>query len=327
MKHLTAVATLLGGLVSAQAAQASTILDRELARPEGRRHYIVVQPAALDSGKRPLVILLHGHGASAAMMVGLKSFAWLKMDEWTRLAEREKILLIAPDGEKGGDGKQAWNDCRGDATTNAVTDDVGFISALIDVAIADFHADPDRIYIFGSSNGGAMAYRLGIEIAPRLAGIGVQSATMPAKSRCANPTVPLPVFVTHGTDDRIVPYAGGEIGHWTLRGRGTGLGVEESVAIWRTLAGLPDTPTVYRFPQLQAADKTAATRFLWGSAGAGPQVELLRIDGGGHVHTSKTGDMPWLLRKLLGEMNHDVDTAEEAWSFFKDKRVAGTRHQ
>jgi hypothetical protein len=24
-------------------------------------------------------------------------------------------------------------------------------------------------------------------------------------------------------------------------------------------------------------------------------------------------------------MNHDVDTAEEAWNFFKDKRVTATR--
>jgi polyhydroxybutyrate depolymerase len=321
MKHVLALAILLGGFVSTQVVQAAAILDREMARPEGRRHYIVVQPQGIDADKRPVVILLHGHGASAAMTVGLKSFAGLKTDEWVRLAEREKVLLIAPDGEKGADDRRAWNDCRGDATTNAVSDDVGFISALIDVAIADFHADPDRIYVFGSSNGGAMAYRLGIEIAPRLAAIGVQSATMPAKSRCAQPTIPLPVFVTHGTSDRIVPYAGGEIGHWTLHGRGTGLGVDESVAIWRKLARLPDTPTVYRFPHLQAADQTAATRVVWGSDGAQAQMELLRIDGGGHVHSSKTGDLPWLLRKLLGEMNHDVDSAEEAWSFFKGKRV------
>jgi polyhydroxybutyrate depolymerase len=35
--------------------------------------------------------------------------------------------------------------------------------------------------------------------------------------------------------------------------------------------------------------------------------------------------LPWILRKLVGNMNHDVDTAEEAWSFFKDKRVTGVR--
>src|SRR5881398_298912 len=66
-------------------------------------------------------------------------------------AEREKVLLIAPEGTKGSDGKAAWNDCRTDAPTNATSDDVGFISALIDIATADLHADPERIYVFGSS--------------------------------------------------------------------------------------------------------------------------------------------------------------------------------
>jgi polyhydroxybutyrate depolymerase len=320
MKIGTATAAIVGGLACAQVAQGAAIIDRELARPEGRRHYIVMQPEAPDAGKRPVVILLHGHGASAAMMIGQKAFVGLRTDEWARLAEKENILLIAPDGVKGSDGKQAWNDCRADATTNAETDDVGFISALIDVAIADYRADPQRIYVFGSSNGGAMAYRLAIELAPRLAAIGVQSATMPARSRCRQPTHALPVFMVHGTGDKITPYAGGEIGHWLLRGRGTGLSVEESAAIWRKLANLPDTPAVYRFPQ--TSDKTAATRFVWGGEAAQAQVELLRIDGGGHVYSSKTNDMPWLLRKLLGDMNHDVDTAEEAWSFFKDKRAA-----
>jgi polyhydroxybutyrate depolymerase len=53
------------------------------------------------------------------------------------------------------------------------------------------------------------------------------------------------------------------------------------------------------------------------------QVEFMRIDGGGHVQPSKTEELPWILRKLVGNMNHDVDTAEEAWNFFKDKRAAG----
>jgi polyhydroxybutyrate depolymerase len=36
-------------------------------------------------------------------------------------------------------------------------------------------------------------------------------------------------------------------------------------------------------------------------------------------------ELPWLLRKLVGDMNHDVDTAEEAWSFFRMKRNTGQR--
>jgi polyhydroxybutyrate depolymerase len=310
---------------TAGVAQASTIVDYSLLRPEGRRRYIVVEPDRLARSSRPTVILLHGHGASAAFMVGLDSFATYKAQDWIRLAERERVMLIAPDGIKGSDGKQAWNDCRADAGSNASSDDVGFLAALIDTAVNELGADPERIYVYGSANGGGMAYRLGIELGPRLAAIGVQSALMPMQSRCKPPTHPIPVFVTHGTADPIAPYNGGKVGHWLLRDRGSGVSADESVAVWRRLAGLPESPMSFRLPHLQSSDPTSATRYVWGSDPAKVQVEFMRIDGGGHTASSKVEELPWILRKLVGNMNHDVDTAEEAWNFFKDKRAAGAR--
>jgi polyhydroxybutyrate depolymerase len=147
---------------------------------------------------------------------------------------------------------------------------------------------------------------------------------MAVKTTCPAPVHPLPVFIEHGTADTIVPYAGGQVGNWFLRGRGTTLGTERTVAIWRQLAGLPDTPAVYRFPHLHPDDPTSATRYVWGTDPARVQVEFLKIEGGGHVEADRNNALPWLLRKLAGEMNHDVDTADEAWSFFKTKHKAAT---
>jgi polyhydroxybutyrate depolymerase len=307
------------------AAQASTIVDYTLLRPEGRRHYLVVEPDRLARSNRPTVILLHGHGTSAAFMVGLASFGTYTAQDWIRLAERERVMLIAPDGIKGSDGKQAWNDCRADASTNASSDDVGFLAALIDTAVNELGADRERIYVFGSSNGGGMAYRLGIELGPKLAAIGVQSALMPMASRCKPPAYPISMFLAHGTADAIAPYNGGKVGHWLQRGRGSGISADESVAVWRRNAGLPEAPVSFRLPHLQSSDPTSATRYVWGSDPARVQVEFMRIDGGGHTHASKSEELPWILRKLVGNMNHDVDTAEEAWNFFKDKRTTGAR--
>lgn len=313
----------LGAVLGAPASASITV--HALARPEGPRHYIVAEPAGLPKTGRPLVILLHGHGASAAMMVGLDAFAGYKSQDWIKLAEREKFLLIAPDGVVASDGKRAWNDCRGDATTNAATDDVGFLSALIKAAVAQWGADPDRIYVFGGSNGGGMAYRAGIELAPQLAAIGVVNALMPVQSACKAPSQPLPVFISHGTADRIAPYAGGKVDHWLVHGRGSGISAEASAAIWRKLGGLPEAATVYRFPHLHPDDPTSAMRYLWGADPAGMQVEFVRIEGGGHAPSSTDEELPWLLRTLVGNMNHDVNTADEAWRFFKDKRNAGKR--
>jgi polyhydroxybutyrate depolymerase len=307
-------------LVATTAAHATDYGVRTLARPEGERRYLVLDPGTADTSvKRPVVILLHGHGEEAAAVLGRASFGGYTPRDWATLAEREHLLLIAPEGAKGSDGKVAWNDCRGDATTNATTDDVGFIGALIDKAVADLEVDPHRVYVFGFSNGGGMAYRLGIELAPRLAAIGVQSALMPARSRCAAPTRPVSVFVLHGTGDPIAPYGGGEVGNWLTRGRGSGLGAEATVAAWRQVDGLSGAPATFRFPHLRTDDPTTATRMVWGGDPSGVQVEFLRIDGGGHINASKDEELPWLLKKILGPMNHDVDTADEAWRFFRTK--------
>jgi polyhydroxybutyrate depolymerase len=304
-------------------AFAVTISDHTLARPEGPRHYIALEAEGTPKAKRPVLILLHGHGASAAVMVGLASLGGYKTEAWSALAARENILLLAPDGVTASDGKRAWNDCRSDAPTNTTVDDVGFVAALIDTAIAQFGADPERVYVYGVSHGGAMAYRVGIELGPRLAAIGVQSGLMAAQNSCPAPSVPLSVFIEHGTADEIVPYAGGKAGSWFLKGRGTTVGAEQSVAFWRKLGGLPETPVTYRLPHLRKDDPTSATRYVWGNDPAGVQVEFLRIDGGGHVEATKSGTLPWLLRKLVGEMNHDLETAEDAWSFLKTKRNPG----
>lgn len=228
------------------------------------------------SAKRPVVILLPGHGEEAAVVLGRASFGGYASRDWATLAEREHLLLIAPEGVKGSDGKVAWNDCRGDATTNATTDERRLHRRADRQGRGGFQGRSASHLRVGYSNGGGMAYRLGIELAPRLAAIGVQSALMPARSRCAAPARPVSVFILHGTADPIAPYAGGDVGNWLTRGRGSGLSAEATVAAWRNV-------------------------------------------NGGHMHASKDEELPWLLKTILGPMNHDVDTAGEAWRFFRTK--------
>ena len=289
-------------------------LEFDLARPEGKRHVVMMQPDSAGADPLPVVILLHGRGGSADLMLGRASQSGYRMDDWAQLARRERLLLLAPDGSNGNDGKPGWNDCRASLATNPRTDDVGFISALIDQAIRVHHADPARIYVFGASNGGFLTFRLAAELGPRLAAIGVQGALMAGKSLCPPPTHALPLLVVHGTQDGVIPYGGPIAG-------GGAMGVGRTVAIWRKLAGLPDTPVTtplaHRFP----SDPTSATRYVWGADPASLQVELVKVEGGGHTMPSLGEDMsPWLKRSL-GEMNRDLDTAAEAWAFFKDKRA------
>lgn len=298
---------------------AATITSETIVRPEGIRGYLLAQPTQAHTGKLPLVIVLHGNGASVSMTFGKE-----KINDpaaaWLDLVDREHLLVLAPDGWKGSNDKQGWNDCRADAPTNPKTDDVGFLSALIDKAIAEHNADPNQIFITGASNGGTMTYRAAIELGPRLAAVSVSSALMSATSLCQSPKHPLPILFMHGTDDKIAPYAGGVVGHRLSGGRGSGIGMEESIKIWRELAQLPESPTVTAIPHRDKSDVTSATRYVWGNDTKQLQIAFLKITKGGHVQPSISRRLSWIVVAFLGEQNADVEFAEETWAFFKDKR-------
>ena len=58
-------------------------------------------------------------------------------------------------------------------------DDVGFISALIDLMIKDYNMDPNRVYMTGISNGAIMSYRLACEIPHKIAAIAPVDGNIP----------------------------------------------------------------------------------------------------------------------------------------------------
>jgi polyhydroxybutyrate depolymerase len=311
----------LAGALLASAGHAATISAADIERPEGTRHYLLATPQAPSNAPRPLVIVLHGHAASAATVFG-KDRVNGPMQQWLTIADREQVLVLAPDGVKGSDDKRGWNDCRADASTNPHTDDVGFINALIDTAVIEHHADPARVYVIGTSNGGGMAYRLGVELAPRLAALAAVAALWPANSLCPAPAQALPLMVVHGTADKITPYAGGEVGHFLLKGRGSAISVEDTLALWRRLDKVPETPSESTLPHRSDSGDTSVRRLVWGAAPHQLQIEFFKVQNGGHSEPSMAHRLPWWLNSLLGAQNADFELAEEAWRFFKDKRLA-----
>ncbi len=301
------------------AVHAAVVTPVDLPFAGGTRHYLMARPDRIAPGQHPLVLLFHGHVGSGALVLGQKSIT-APMSVWLEIADREQLLVIAPDGVKGSDGQTGWNDCRADAETSPHSDDTGFVNAIIDKAIAEDDADPSRVYVMGVSNGAGMVLRLASEIAPRLAGFAATALSVAAKSACPPPSVPLSAFFVAGTSDKVAPYEGGNIQVFPLRGRGSVIGVDQSVAIWRKLDQLPDTAVASPVPHRSSDDPTRATRFAWGHDPHQLQVKLLKIDNGGHAEPSISKRTGWLLTKFLGPQNGDVELAEEVWEFFKDKR-------
>jgi len=284
----------------------------QLQRPEGQRNYLLALPGKPATGKRPLVVILHGAGASAKQVLGM-AFPPSPLSVWLEIAEREEVIVAAADAGKGG-----WSDCFASDAQVAKKDDVAFIGAVIDDAIARHGADPDRVHVIGVSRGGLMAYRVAVEMPHKLAAFSALLACMPPPGRAARPSVALPALILGCTHDPFMPYEGGKR-LLTLGFLEPMMGIEDSARVWRELAGLRDVPVEEAITPADGGRRTRATRFMWGEAG-GPQVALYRIDGGGHAEPSRLKRYPELINRLVGPQNGDLEIAEAAWDFFKDKR-------
>lgn len=123
----------------------------------GARTYRLHVPAGLPAGPAPLVVALHSALSSGAVMELLS-----RLD---LVADREKFLVVYPDGEPAG--ARVWN--AGDCCNRSRSDDVGFLVGLIDHLVATQRADRARVYVTGISNGAMMAYRLACQRADRIA--------------------------------------------------------------------------------------------------------------------------------------------------------------
>ncbi len=175
----------------------------------------------------PLVILLHGSGASGETVRHQSG-----MDH---LADSLRFVVAYPNGSHAilGFGSD-WNagSCCGAAARDGV-DDIGFIRALIREVAGHLRVDPRRIYVAGFSDGGRMAYRVACELSPVVAAIGVASGSL-KDEHCA-PSQPVPVIAFHGTGDQDVPYADSALTAKPAKAPAGAASLPPSIQFWSTI--------------------------------------------------------------------------------------------
>lgn len=249
-----------------------TVTHGSLTFGGAERTYRLYVPSELPDGPVPLFVGLHG---------GLgwgDQFATTNHIEG--LAESNGFVVVHPDGlhVEAGVGTErsgVWNGgvCCGIASRSDA-DDVGFVAAAIDDVEAahdiDHEIDPERIYVFGHSNGGIMSYRLACELSDRIAGIGVVAGTLGVEG--CDPDQPVSVIHIHGTADRNLPLEGG-------------VGAD-------SLAGVDFPPAHEGFATLSAADGCSAptettdgdvSTALSEGCDGGTAAAFVTIEGGPHA--------------------------------------------
>jgi polyhydroxybutyrate depolymerase len=189
------------------------------------RPYDLLAPASYrPSTPTPLVLVLHGYGASGRQQV---DYFGLLAD-----AEEHGYLLAYPDGLMDPSGKRFWNAT--DACCNfygSRVDDVAYLGAVIDDVAAHYTVDPKRVFVIGHSNGGFMAHRLACEIGGRLAAvISLAGATWLNAASCPA-TAAVNVLQVHGDVDQTIFYGGNgvypsasqTVATWAQKNRCTGV--------------------------------------------------------------------------------------------------------
>ena len=241
-------------------------------------------PGSYDAAvPTPLLILLHGHGASGALQdlfFGLRA-----------LTDARGVLYLHPDGTLSEDGRRFWNatDACCDFYGTGV-DDSSYLRGLIDEVSASYNVDPKRIYFAGHSNGGFMSYRMACDHADVVAAIaGLAGATWMDWADC-NASEPVHVLHIHGSADDTVLYDG-DAGY---------PGAVESVAQWASHDGCSAGPSTGEPLDLEADQvgaETVVSRYE--GCAVGGSAELWTMQGAGHIPSLSDAFAPSMLDFLL----------------------------
>lgn len=271
-----------------------------------KRIYRIYVPRGLAPGA-PLVLVMHGSGENGAQIRIGTGYGF------ERLADAHGFAVVYPNAYAFD-----WNDCSkvGDFSVNGQdVDDVGFLGALVDKLITEIGVDRGRVFATGVSAGGFMAMRLALEAPARFRAVAAVAANVPAPEnfKCKPAGPGTSVMIMNGTQDPLVPFAGGEVNLLGLFYKGGNVrSSRESGQYFARLNQIVDAPTTKQSP---VADGVGVEQFLWRND-TRVEVELVAIHGGGH-------GMPqpdWRRPRLLGPSPMEPNGPAMIWAFFERQR-------
>jgi polyhydroxybutyrate depolymerase len=290
-----ALAALAAGLAAASPAGP---MDRTI-KVGVERHYLLVVPEKVDpKAPLPLVFAFHGSGNSGALMqkgLGI-----------TELALRKGFIAAFPDGIDN-----RWNGGVSDpeSLASARSDDVAFVSAMIDQIDSEHRVDRRRVFATGSSNGAIFCYTLACRLSERIAAIAPVSGLLgEAVAARYHPAGPVSVISFNGTDDPLLHFTGEPRG-----GKGL-LSVNDTVSFWVRNDQCDPTATVTRDPPSPLDDGLTIIRIAYQGGTGRSAVEAFVIGHGGHTWPGNHTDPTWA--KTAGKTAMSISANELMWDFF-----------
>lgn len=263
------------------------MLEPDLSPLGGDRPVEPITPVDFDAtAEIPLVILLHGFGASGItndLILGLSGEV-----------DARKFVLLRPDGTIDSDGRRFWNatDACCDFHDTGV-DDVAYLTALIEEAQSRYAIS--RVGVIGHSNGGFMTHRLACDRAALIdAAAPIAGSTWQDADRC-QPDDLVSMVDIHGSEDTSVLFEG-------ANGEQTYPGAVETVARWAEYNGCAATAEAAPSEDFSRDVDGAETEVtVHPDCDDGGRAELWHIVGDGHVPAFTDHWRSRVLDHLLGE--------------------------
>lgn len=252
------------------------------------RDYILHVPAVYNGSEAvPLVINLHGYTSNAAEQQLYTQF--------DAIADTANFIVVYPNGLNN-QWNSGWN-----YPYYSGTDDVGFLSALIDTLSAHYNIDSTHIHATGMSNGGFMSFRLACELSHRIASIASVTGLMSlGQVLNCNPARQVPVMFIHGTADATVLFNGSTYY----------ISADSTLGYWKAKNSCSGTAVQFNYPDINTSDLSTAEKYTYGDCGDSSEVVFIKIINGSHTWP---GAYP--LPNLV--TNQDFKASAEIWNFFR----------
>ncbi len=281
-------------LLSCQSGFAQTTLVDSFQSDGVWRSYRLYIPASYTPGNAaPLILNMHGLGSNALEQQAYSNFM--------PIADTAGFLMAYPQGLSS-NGTTYWNV---GIPLTPPTNDVKFISALIDTVNRHYPVNLQRVYATGMSLGGYMSHYLALNLNNRIAAIASVTGTIyQGVYATAAPGRAVPMMQVHGTADPTVPYAG----------NATGIAIDTLVAFWVRNNHCNPVPVHTIVPNINTTDGCTATHDVYTGGTNGATCEFYKIDGGEHTWPGS----PY----TIGVTNQDFSASTAIWRFFRSYQLA-----
>lgn len=252
-------------------------------------------PEVVSSDPAPTVLDWHGLGSNGPDQAAFTGYE--------AVAEEEGFVVVHATGVDAGNGSNSWELAQFDTDER---DDLAFADVLIDTIVADWCADPARVYSTGMSNGGLFTSELVCNRSTRIAAAASIAGTTHAPS--CDPERAVPYIAFHGTADDVVPFDADEPSV-LLPPAGVDALIDDSTpGEFAEFAADASCD-----PEPMRVDETAEViRYDYTGCDDDVAMAFYEIVGGGHTWPSSP-----LSDSLggFGFFTQDIDATRDAWAF------------